>query len=234
MNVLCYSPFGIDGLNPESGFARTYGFINSISGAIAEAQGKPDAIKLINLEAGQDPGKVEMGNYAFDFTPPPGRGRGRGFGGRGAATAPAKAPEAAGGGRGNGPPLSFLSTSFLLIINTSPDDYYFATNGNYAFRVSPLNIPNANIAAPALIERGQFVNGRWVRQRRLNGDDLMGLGYDVSAAAANNQAGTQVPIGGRRRLGLRHRKRRLTHAGECDAGEVLSLSMTTVFRPGIL
>jgi hypothetical protein len=205
-NVLCYSPFGIDSLNPESGFARTYGFINSLSGAIAQAQGQPDAIKLINLEAGQNPGKIEMGNYAFDFTPPPGRGRGRGrgFGGRGAATAPAAAAEGGGGGgRGNAPPLALLNSPFLLIIHASPDEYYFATNGTYDFRVSPVNIPNANIAAPAIIERGQFIDGKWVRQRRLNGDDLMGLGYDVSAAAANNQAGTQVPIGaGRRGLGF--------------------------------
>jgi hypothetical protein len=30
---------------------------------------------------------------------------------------------------------------------------------------------------------------------RLNGDDLMGLGYDLSGAAANRQAGTQIPLG---------------------------------------
>jgi len=30
---------------------------------------------------------------------------------------------------------------------------------------------------------------------RLNGDDIMGGGYDLSSAAANNQAGTVIPLG---------------------------------------
>jgi hypothetical protein len=206
LDLLCYSPFGVDNLNPESGFARSYGFINSISGAIAEAQGKKDAIKLIQLEAGANPGKVEMGGYSFDFTPAPGRGNrggGAGRGGRGAASAPAAEQEnQAGGGRGNAGPLPFLDTPFLAIINTNPDEYYFATNGSFAFRPSLVNpTGGAAIAAPAIIERGSFQNGKWVMQRRLNGDDLMGRGYDVSAAARENQAGTQVPIGAGRGRG---------------------------------
>ncbi len=78
LNVLCYSPFGIDNLNPESGFARSYGFINSISGALAEVQGKKDAIKLITPAAGQNPGVVEMGNFTFDFSAVAAGGGGRG------------------------------------------------------------------------------------------------------------------------------------------------------------
>ena len=49
LNLLCFSPFGIDELSPDSPFARSYGFISSVSGAIAEAQGRQDAIKLIKL-----------------------------------------------------------------------------------------------------------------------------------------------------------------------------------------
>jgi hypothetical protein len=91
--------------------------------------------------------------------------------------------------------LSFLDTPFLLIINAAPDEYYFAANGSYPFRVSPNNIPGANIAAAATIDRGAFKNGLWVTERRLNGDDIMRGGYDVSAAASNNQAGTMIPLG---------------------------------------
>ncbi|MGD1031435.1 MAG: beta-galactosidase, partial [Opitutaceae bacterium] len=40
LNLLCSSPFGIDNLSPDSEFARAYGFINSVSGAIAEAQNR--------------------------------------------------------------------------------------------------------------------------------------------------------------------------------------------------
>ncbi len=189
LNALCYSPFGIDNLSPDSPFARTYGFVSSLSGAIAEAQGKKDAIKLVTFNQGQTPGKIEMGNYTFDFTPAAGRGRGGAArGGSAAATAPASRPAA-------GPAaLAFLDNPFVLIINTAPDEYYFATNGNYPFRVSA-NVPGENITAPATIDRGYFQNGKWIMAHRLNGDDLMGLGYDLSGAAANNQAGTQIPLG---------------------------------------
>jgi hypothetical protein len=32
-------------------------------------------------------------------------------------------------------------------------------------------------------------------QRRANGDDIMGRGYDVSAASNNNLSGSQIPLG---------------------------------------
>jgi hypothetical protein len=91
-----------------------------------------------------------------------------------------------------------MEAPFILIINTAPNEYYFATNGNHSFRVSPRT--SGGIAAPASIDRGAFVNGHWVRSQRLNGDDIMRGGYDVSGAAANNQAGTLVPLGGRGRF----------------------------------
>jgi hypothetical protein len=202
LNVLCFSPFGIDSLSPASPFARAYGFIGSLSGAIAQAQNRPDAIKLITLEPGENPGKVELGRYVFDFTPAPGGRRGAGEGVAGGGTAPAAAPSGeaapAPGGRGGGP-LSFLGAPFVLIINTAPDEYYFASNGSFPFRVSPNGISGVNIAAAATIDRGGFKNGKWVTQRRVNGDDIMGRGYDVSAAAADHQAGSQIPLGVRRR-----------------------------------
>jgi hypothetical protein len=198
LNALCYSPFGIDNLSPDSAFARTYGFVNSISGALAEAQGKPDAIKLISLTPGQNPGKVEMGDYVFDFTPGPGR-RGGGGGGGGfgadAAGGTQNTPEqpVIGGGT-----LAFLDAPFILIINTSPNEYYFATNGNYPFIVSP-KAPSDNTAAPATIDRGRFINGQWVMTHRYNGDDIMGRGYDISGAAAKHLSGSQIPLNARGR-----------------------------------
>jgi hypothetical protein len=196
LKLLCFSPMGVDGrLNAisEDPFVRSYGFINSISGAIAEAQGKPDAIKLIELEPGQNPGKVEMGRYIFDFTSVPGTRGGEAGGGAQAA------PQ--GEGRGGSVGLSFLDKPFLLIINTAPDEYYFAANAPFPFVVLPNNIPNARVAAPAIMESGAFKNGIWVMQRRANGDDIMGRGYDVSAAANNNLPGSQIPLGVRGRGG---------------------------------
>jgi hypothetical protein len=205
LNVLCYSPFGIDNLSPDSPFARAYGLMNSLSGALAEAQGRPGALKLITLQPGQNPGTVDLGDVAFDFTPPPGRrGGGGGAGppgrGRGPATAPAQtAPAAApggggpGGGPGGGGGLPFLDAPFVLIVRTAPNEFYFATNGNFPFQVVS-NQPGT-IAAAATIDRGSFKNGKWVATRRYNGDDIMGAGYDLSAAAARGRAGTVVPLG---------------------------------------
>ena len=202
LNLLCFSPMGVDGrLNAasEDPFVRSYGFINSISGAIAEAQGKPDAIKLIELEPGQNPGKVVMGRYIFDFTPVAGTRGGGAAGERAGAAAPATKPVAQaapqGEGRGAIVGLSFLDKPFVLIINTAPDEYYFATNASFPFVVSPNNIPNARVASPAIMERGAFKNGAWVMQRRANGDDIMGRGYDVSATSNNNLSGSQIPLG---------------------------------------
>jgi hypothetical protein len=208
LNLLCFSPMGVDGrLNAtsEDPFVRSYGFINSISGAIAEAQGKQDAIKLIELEPGQNPGKVVMGRYIFDFTPVAGTRGGGAAGERAGAAAPATKPGAQaapqGEGRGAIVGLSFLDKPFVLIVNTAPDEYYFATNASFPFVVSPNNIPNARVAAPAIMERGAFKNGIWVMQRRANGDDIMGRGYDVSAAANNNLPGSQIPLGAQGRGG---------------------------------
>jgi len=208
LNLLCFSPMGVDGrLNAtsEDPFVRSYGFLNSISGAIAEAQGKPDAIKLIELEPGQNPGKVAMGQYIFDFTPAPGARGGGAAGVRAGTSAPASMPGAQvapqGEGRGAIVGLSFLDKPFVLILNTAPDEYYFATNASFSFVALPNNIPDARVAAPAIMERGAFKNGIWVMQRRANGDDIMGRGYDVSAAANNNLPGSQIPLGAQGRDG---------------------------------
>jgi hypothetical protein len=187
LNALCFSHMGIDNFNnwnPESPFARMVSFVGQLSGAIAEAQGKPDAIKLITLAPGENPGKVESGNYMFDFTSMPAARAGRG-----AAAAPPSATGAS--------PRTFLDSPFVLILNTAPDEYYFATDGNFPFRVST-RIPDANTAAAATIDRGYFNNGKWIMSHRLNGDDIMTIG-DLSGAAAHHQSGSVIPLGSRGR-----------------------------------
>lgn len=188
LNVLCYSPFGIDNLNPDGSFAQAYGLIGDLSGAIAEAQGKKEAVRLITPEPGGHPGKVEMGDYYFEFLLSPVRRRG-------GDSEPAPVADTASGTSNpfDSGILSFLKSPFVVIINTSPNEYYFATNGNYSFQVSPRT--GGGIAATSLIERGAFINGQWIRSRRLNGDDIMRGGYDVSGAAANHLSGTLIPLG---------------------------------------
>ena len=185
-NALCFSHMGIDNFSnwfPERPFARIVSLFGQISGALAEAQGKKDAIKLITLTPGQNPGKVEMGDYLFDFTPVPGARVG------GAAAAPPAAD--AGAAR------TFLDAPFILILNTDADEFYFATNGNFPFRVSPKN-SGINIAAAATIDRGYFQNGKWILAHRLNGDDIL-TSTDLTAAAADHQSGSVIPLGSRGR-----------------------------------
>ena len=88
----------------------------------------------------------------------------------------------------------------MLILNTAPDEYYFATDGNFPFRVSP-RIPGTNTAAAATIDRGYFSNGKWILAHRLNGDDILTSG-DLSGAAANHQSGSVIPLGSRGRWNI--------------------------------
>jgi hypothetical protein len=223
LNALCYSPFGVDDLSPTSPLSRTYGLINSVSGAIAQAQGKPDAIKLLKLEPGENPGKVEMGNYVFDFTPAADQRQRGGGAGRGAQASATPATQSAAAidappGRMRDPGLAFLNNPFILIIHTSPDEYYFVTNGDHPFVVS-LKSPSNDTAAPATIDRGYFKDGKWILVHRYNGDDIMGRGYDISAAAANHQSGTEIPLG--------YPRDRSEGAGSSPAAEIAS---PVVFR----
>jgi len=180
LDALCYSPFGIDSLTPGSGFALTYGLLDALSGAIATAQGWPGAIRLIELEADAHPEPIAMGEYVFDFTPsPPSRWFRR---------PEPEIPEREG-------TAEFMYKPYLVIVQAAEDEFYFASNGYFPFQVALKD--GDGIAAPSVIDLGYFEDGEWVRTRRMNGDDLMGRGYDVSGAAAEGRAGTQIPLGDR-------------------------------------
>ena len=138
---------------------------------------------MITLTPGQNPGKIEMGDYLFDFTPVPGASAG------GAAATPA-APD-------TDAARTFLDAPFILILNTDADEFYFATNGNFPFRVSPKN-SGVNVAAAATIDRGFFQNGKWILAHRLNGDDIL-TSTDLTTAAADHQSGSVIPLGSRGR-----------------------------------
>ena len=181
---------GIENFNnwfPESPYARTVSLLGQLSGAIAEAQGKKDAIKLIALKPGQNPGQVEMGDYRFDFTSTarPQAGEAAPAAARPAGAAPRRAA--------TDQEHCFLDNPFLVIVNTAPDEYYFATNGNFRFRVYT-KVPGTNIAAAASIDRGYFRDNQWVLLQRLNGDDIEPTG-NMAGAAASHWSGTIIPLG---------------------------------------
>ena len=51
------------------------------------------------------------------------------------------------------------------------------------------NTPGPEIAGLARVETGRFANGQWIRERMVNGDDVV-LDYDQAGAAAKNQSGS--------------------------------------------
>lgn len=55
--------------------------------------------------------------------------------------------------------------------------------------------PGPPIAAPASIDEGAFVDGRWIPGRRLNGDDIM-LSSGFAELAAQNQTGSGLRLSG--------------------------------------
>ncbi len=51
------------------------------------------------------------------------------------------------------------------------------------------------IAGLATVEAGIYVEGRWMPDRQLNGDDIL-LNYNPAAAAAMNQSGSGLRFSG--------------------------------------
>ena len=178
---------GIDNFNGWPRTAPLRGWLISSArfpARLPKPRGRTDAIKLITLAQGQNPGRVEMGNYMFDFTPVPARA--------GAAARAAASPPAAGAGNEflPGQPLcahpQHRPRRVLL-----RDRRELPVPGFHAN-------PGANTAAAATIDRGYFSNGKWTLAHRLNGDDIL-TADDLSGAAANHQAGTVIPLGSRGR-----------------------------------
>ncbi len=216
-------------MSPDSPFARTYGFLNSVSGAIADAQGQEGRDQADQTRAGAESRKGRNGPVRLRFHARPG---GRGGGGGVAGTAPAAA--ATGPSRtarrtyrrrarwpSSTPPSCSSSTP-------RPDEYYFATNGSYPFRVSPTTSaqtsppPPPSIAAPSRTANGYVSAG--------------------STAMTSWGAVTTFPPprpttrrARRFRWAVRRRNaappRQVKHASaDRDAGEVLSLSLIASWK----
>jgi hypothetical protein len=72
------------------------------------------------------------------------------------------------------------------------DEFYIAgADVQVTFR--PLT-PGPSIAGLAIDEAGHFQDGRWVAERRLNGDDIM-LNYRLLQQAEVNQSGSGARFG---------------------------------------
>jgi hypothetical protein len=76
-----------------------------------------------------------------------------------------------------------------LVMQTGPDDFILAgLGGQLRFEVTGAQDRIVGIAA---LDELVFVDGEWVTDRRISGDEIM-QSYDVVALMADNQNGTQV------------------------------------------
>lgn len=72
-----------------------------------------------------------------------------------------------------------------IFIAVAPNEYIVAGND-----IEVTFAPNASdsIAGLTMVEEGKFLNGKWVPERRLNGDEVQ-LRYDLDVAAMERQSG---------------------------------------------
>lgn len=89
-------------------------------------------------------------------------------------------------------PASLPSLGYALVIQTAPDEYLVAGQDvQVTFRPCT---PGPEISGLARVELGNFVEGRWVVKRLLNGDDVL-LDYDLAGAAGRFQSGSGLRFG---------------------------------------
>ena len=140
-----YSPFGIDRLaNPEGELAKGYHVLAQVAPLILERQGlgKMTAV-LVDKEAPRS--KVRLGDYLIEA--------------RFAARAQdPNAPVA--------PPVDRVAGLFIQL---GPDDYVIVGRSMGVYFESATD-PTQSVGL-AVVEEGQYVDGRWVPGRRLNGDE---------------------------------------------------------------
>jgi hypothetical protein len=140
-----YSPFGIDRLaNADGELSRGYQLLSQVAPLILERQGlgKMTAV-LLDKETPRS--KVKLGDYTIE------------------ARFAARAQDP------NAPVAAPLDSVAGLFIQTGPDDYVIVGRSMNVYFESATD-PNQSVGLGS-VDEGQYVNGRWVPGRRLNGDE---------------------------------------------------------------
>ncbi len=158
--AMCFSPFAIDSLGvgrngekmtpPEDlELTRSYEITAQLAPLILENVGK-DTMAGVSLASDSPPQIIRLGNYKLEVSRPRPRPAAP------QPTAPPRFPAA--------------SRAGVLFISLGPDEYLVAGNGPANVTFSPAT-PGPPTAGIAYVEEGNFVHGRWVPGRRLNGDE---------------------------------------------------------------
>jgi hypothetical protein len=193
-----YSPFAIENrVGPDTALAASYRLLSDMAPVILANQGK-DTMALVQMNQGDAPRKLKLGNYTLELTylgsrrapiapeptQAPGRGQPAPAAGRGAQQAPqapapgrgpagqAAAPQAPTGGRGGfGAGAQQPSTEVLAVfIANGPDELYMGGTNGLRIVVTP-NTPGPSTVGLGDVQVGRFVDGKWTVVRQLGGDD---------------------------------------------------------------
>ena len=141
-----YSPFGIDRLaSPDGELGKGYQVLSQVAPLILERQGlgKVTAV-LVDQETPRS--KVRLGDYTIEARFNQGRGPAPG-------SAPVGAADRVAG----------------LFLQLGPDDYVIVGRSMGVYFESATDATQS--VGLAVVEEGQYVDGRWVAGRRLNGDE---------------------------------------------------------------
>ena len=136
---------------------RGFQLIAQLAPLISKHQGDGTMTAVV-FAADDPPKKIQLGNYTLEVAR---------MGRRAAAPAAGQTPAPA-------PAPSFEAAIF---ISTGPDEYY-AAGTNVSVSFTP-NTPGPEHAGIGTVEEGVFVNGRWVPNRQLAGDET-GEGQNLS------------------------------------------------------
>jgi hypothetical protein len=145
-DAIGFSPMGIERPpTPDIELTSAYDAIRQLAPLISAHQGD-GTMSAVVLTAKDPPQKVKVGTWTLEAS----------------FVMPHTQPPAP-------PPATPIWTAAAIFIQTGPEEFYAAGTG-VNVRFIP-NTPGPPLAGLATVEEGVFVNGRWVRGRRLAGDD---------------------------------------------------------------
>jgi hypothetical protein len=130
---------------PDNDLIGSYDLIAQLAPLISKHQGD-GTMSAVLLGPNDPPQKIQVGNYTLEARVLKPRSNGAGL-----------------------PPPEPPSLAAAIFIAAGPDEY-FAVGGGLAVTFSP-NTPGLPRAGLATVEEGKFVNGRWIPERQLAGDD---------------------------------------------------------------
>lgn len=158
--ALGFAPFAIDGMDASSGggkeLARSYDLLSQLAPMVLEneTKGRVAGVVLEELTPSQ---RVRVGDFTLNVSP---GGPRRLFPGEPVSTKQSRAAAPHG-----------------IFVATGPEEFYMA--GNSLTITFSSDKPGPPMVGLATVEDGRFVDGRWVRDRVLAGDDT-GQGNSVS------------------------------------------------------